>query len=63
MKPLIDAGTQGVKSNTQVIIPGASQSYGDSRDQEEKDFKVCTLKNYPYQVEHTIQWARDEFEQ
>jgi ubiquitin-activating enzyme E1 len=23
---------------------------------------LCTLKNFPYQIEHTIQWARDYFE-
>ena len=23
---------------------------------------MCTLKNYPYKIEHTIQWSRDVFE-
>ena len=23
---------------------------------------MCTLKNYPYKIEHTIQWSRDFFE-
>lgn len=23
---------------------------------------MCTLKNFPYQIEHTIQWSRDQFE-
>lgn len=23
---------------------------------------MCTLKNFPYQIEHTLQWARDTFE-
>ena len=23
---------------------------------------MCTLKNYPYKIEHTIQWSRDLFE-
>lgn len=23
---------------------------------------MCTLKNFPYQIEHTIQWARDYFQ-
>ena len=23
---------------------------------------MCTLKNYPYKIEHTIQWSRDSFE-
>lgn len=29
---------------------------------EEKQIPLCTLKNYPYKIEHTIQWARDNFE-
>jgi hypothetical protein len=24
--------------------------------------QVCTLKNFPNQIEHTLQWARDFFE-
>ena len=23
---------------------------------------MCTLKHFPYQIEHTLQWARDTFE-
>ena len=23
---------------------------------------MCTLKNFPYKIEHTIQWSRDLFE-
>jgi len=23
-------------------------------------FSVCTLKNFPHKIEHTIQWARDQ---
>ncbi|CAH8513932.1 unnamed protein product [Heterobilharzia americana] len=28
----------------------------------EKSFPACTLKNFPYLIEHTLQWARDLFE-
>ena len=28
----------------------------------EKSIPVCTLKHFPNEIEHTIQWARDEFE-
>jgi len=27
-----------------------------------RSIPLCTLKNFPYQIEHTIQWARDNFE-
>ena len=37
---------------------------GNSRGSASVEEKIplCTLKNYPYKIEHTIQWARDAFE-
>lgn len=32
------------------------------QDPPEKSFPACTLKNFPYLIEHTLQWARDLFE-
>lgn len=32
-----------------------------SVDPPEKDIPICTLKNFPHEIEHTIQWARDLF--
>lgn len=62
MKSLLESGTLGTKGNTQVIVPHLTESYGSSRDPPEKSIPICTLKNFPYQVEHTLQWARDYFE-
>eukprot|EP00956_Cyclotella_meneghiniana_P020484 scaffold36296_cov115-Cyclotella_meneghiniana.AAC.12 len=59
---LIDAGTLGPKGNVQVIVPYQSESYGSSADPPEPDIPVCTLKNFPYDINHTIQWARDLFD-
>lgn len=59
---LIDAGTLGPKGNVQVVVPHASESYGSSADPPEPDIPVCTLKNFPYEISHTIQWARDLFD-
>jgi ubiquitin-activating enzyme E1 len=59
---LFESGTLGTKCNTQVIVPYETQSYGDSQDPAEESIPLCTLKNFPYQIEHTIQWARDYFE-
>lgn len=61
-KPLFESGTLGTKCNSQVIIPKLTQSYGDSQDPPEESIPLCTLKNFPNQIEHTIQWARDKFE-
>lgn len=61
--PLFESGTMGMKGNTQPIIPYITETYSDSQDgNEEKSFPVCTIKNFPNQIVHTIHWARDYFE-
>jgi ubiquitin-activating enzyme E1 len=61
-KPMIDSGTLGTKGNTQVVLPYQSENWGASRDPPEASIPICTLKNFPHKIEHTIQWARDFFE-
>eukprot|EP01080_Neovahlkampfia_damariscottae_P011921 gene11921-5326_t len=61
-KPLLESGTLGTKGNIQVVVPFLTESYGSSRDPPEKEIPICTLKNFPNQIEHTIQYARDLFE-
>lgn len=61
-KPLFESGTLGTKCHSQIIIPHHTQSYNDIVDPPEETIPLCTLKNFPYQIEHTIQWARDYFE-
>lgn len=61
-KPLMESGTLGTKANSQVIIPRMTQSYGDSQDPPEDSIPLCTLRHFPNQIEHTIEWARDMFQ-
>lgn len=60
--PMLESGTLGAKGNTQVVVPHKTEHYGARRDAPEKSVPVCTLKNFPSQIEHTIQWARDWYE-
>jgi ubiquitin-activating enzyme E1 len=60
--PMLESGTLGTKGNTQVVIPRVTENYGATRDPPEKSIPVCTLKNFPNQIQHTLQWARDYFE-
>mmetsp|Transcript_75622 Transcript_75622/g.175329 ORF Transcript_75622/g.175329 Transcript_75622/m.175329 type:complete len:1032 (-) Transcript_75622:152-3247(-) len=62
-KPLLESGTLGTKANVQVVLPYKTQSYGDSQDPPEESIPLCTLKHFPHAIEHTIEWARDLFEQ
>ena len=61
-KPMLDSGTLGTKGSTQVVIPRMTENYGASRDPPEAGVPMCTLKHFPYKIEHTVQWARDWFE-
>lgn len=61
-KAMIDSGTLGTKGNVQVVVPYLTEPYGASRDPQEKSIPLCTLKNFPYLIDHTIQWGRDLFE-
>ena len=61
-KGMVDAGTLGAKGNVQVVVPMKSESYGSSADPPEPAIPVCTLKNFPYDISHTIQWGRDLFD-
>lgn len=61
-KPLLESGTLGTKANVQVVIPHLTESYSSSQDPPEKSIPICTLKNFPNAIEHTLQWARDTFE-
>ena len=60
--PMLESGTLGTKGNTQVVVPHVTENYGATRDPPEKSIPVCTLKNFPNQIQHTLQWARDWFE-
>ena len=61
-KGLVDAGTLGPKGNVQVVVPFQSESYGSSADPPEPAIALCTLKNFPYSISHTIQWSKDLFD-
>lgn len=60
-KPLLESGTLGVMANSQMIIPHETQSYGDHEDPPQDAVPMCTLKSYPFMVEHCIEWARERF--
>ncbi|XP_019850641.1 PREDICTED: ubiquitin-like modifier-activating enzyme 1 isoform X3 [Amphimedon queenslandica] len=62
-KPLLESGTLGTKGNVQVVLPNTTESYGSSQDPPEKTVPICTLHNFPNAIEHTLQWAREKFEE
>lgn len=61
-RALLDSGTMGTKGHTEIILPNLTESYNSHRDPPEEEIPFCTLKSFPSVIEHTIQWARDKFE-
>nr|XP_047140116.1 ubiquitin-like modifier-activating enzyme 6 isoform X9 [Hydra vulgaris] len=52
----------GTKGHVQVIMFYLTDTYSSQRDPVDEDIPYCTLKSFPQQIEHTIQWARDKFD-
>ncbi|XP_075795698.1 ubiquitin-like modifier-activating enzyme 7 [Pelodiscus sinensis] len=62
LKPLLDSGTEGTKGHVQVVVPHLTQPFGSPLDSAETAVPLCTLRHFPSTIEHTLQWARDEFD-
>ncbi|CAF1335638.1 unnamed protein product [Rotaria sordida] len=60
-KSLVDSGTLGTKASVQVVVPFLTESYSSTRDPPDPSIPMCLLHNFPNLIEHTIQWARDNF--
>uniref|UniRef100_A0A452VAV9 Ubiquitin-like modifier-activating enzyme 7 n=1 Tax=Ursus maritimus TaxID=29073 RepID=A0A452VAV9_URSMA len=65
LKPLLEAGTQGTSGHASVFVPHVTEAYtapASGLAPEDAAYPVCTLRHFPSTVEHTLQWARDEFD-
>ena len=56
-KSLLESGTMGTKGNIQTILPYITSLYSDIEDSPIKEIPVCTIKNFPSNIDHCIQWA------
>jgi len=63
-KILIDSGTLGTKANSQIMVPHKTIPYSPPEEKEEEEkIPVCTLADHPFNINHCITWARDNFEE
>jgi molybdopterin/thiamine biosynthesis adenylyltransferase len=60
---LLEPGTLGPKGHLQVILPGLTETYASQADPEEEnqDIPYCTLRMFPEETTHCVEWARDRF--
>lgn len=60
--PLLESGTLGPKGHVQVVLPNLTESYGSQVDPEDNnEIPICTLKMFPEETLHCIEWAKDKF--
>ncbi|ELK25031.1 Ubiquitin-like modifier-activating enzyme 7 [Myotis davidii] len=65
LKPLLEAGTQGTRGSASVFVPHVTEGYrapASTAAPGDAPYPVCTVRHFPSTVEHTLQWAREEFE-
>ena len=61
-KKLIECGTEGVKASSHIFIPYKTGCYNDiPNSNEQKEIPMCTLKLFPSNIEHCIEWAKNIF--
>ena len=60
-KILIDSGTLGTKAHSQVIIPHKTIPYYPPEKQGEDKVPFCTLADHPFNINHCIIYAKDNF--
>ena len=60
---LLESGTLGPKGHVQVVIPRETESYGSMQDPDDNQGEIphCTLKMFPDETLHCVEWARDLF--
>ena len=60
-RPLLESGTLGTKAHFQIVVPNMTESYGSQPDPPEQGIPMCTLHNFPSNIDHCCMWARDQF--
>uniref|UniRef100_A0A8C9NKQ2 E1 ubiquitin-activating enzyme n=1 Tax=Serinus canaria TaxID=9135 RepID=A0A8C9NKQ2_SERCA len=60
--PLLDSGTEGTQGNVMPMVPFLTEPLAPASTPRDGTFPMCTLRHFPRTIQHTLQWARDEFE-
>ena len=60
-KIFLESGTSGTSASSMVIYPHKTTCYNDIEKVVTKDIPMCTLKNFPYLIEHCIEFSKVYF--
>ncbi|ANQ09710.1 Ubiquitin-activating enzyme [Plasmodium coatneyi] len=62
--PMVEAGIEGLKGSSQIVIPFASETYTSNSTNGEADQEAnnsCTITSFPKHPKHVIQFARSVY--
>ncbi|KAM6387639.1 ubiquitin-like modifier-activating enzyme 7 [Pluvialis apricaria] len=62
LTPLLDSGTEGPRGNVLPMVPHLTKPLVPASTPRDSTFPLCTLQDVPRTIQHTLQWARNEFE-
>ena len=57
-KIFIDSGTEGTKANCDIYYPDKTICLNDLKFREKEKIPMCTLKNFPTEIKHCIEFAK-----
>ena len=60
-KIFLESGTSGTSASSMIIYPHVTTCYDDLEKVITKDIPMCTLKNFPSQIEHCIEFSKIYF--
>ena len=61
-KIFLNCGTQGVRANDNVFIPHKTRMFSQIFiGKNTITYEPCTLKSFPYKIEHCIEWGKEVF--
>ncbi|XP_068275948.1 ubiquitin-like modifier-activating enzyme 7 isoform X2 [Nyctibius grandis] len=63
LTPLLDSGTEGPRGNVLAMVPPVTEPLEPASDPGDGTFPLCTLRYFPRTIQHTLQWACNEFEE
>jgi ubiquitin-activating enzyme E1 len=57
-KIFLESGTSGTSASSMVIYPQKTICYDDLEKTISKDIPMCTLKSFPSQIEHCVEYSK-----
>ena len=61
VKCLINSGTLDPIAQYDLVIPHLTSCLHDIPEKQKKEFELCTVRLFPSQIDHCVQWTKNYF--